>query len=51
MDAMRDLDLIEGARALAQELLSGEGVRGGEGTLKSWIDAHFAGADRYLESG
>ncbi|HEY2925150.1 MAG TPA: ATP-dependent DNA helicase RecG [Candidatus Eisenbacteria bacterium] len=51
VDAMRDLDLIEGARALAQELLSEEEGKGGEAKLKSWIEAHFAGADRYLESG
>ena len=51
VDAMRDLDLIEGARTLAQELLSGEEAQGGEARLKSWIEAHFAGADRYLESG
>src|SRR2546426_3252252 len=51
VDAMRDLDLIEGARSLAQELLSGEEARGGGGTLQNWIQAHFAGAGRYLESG
>ena len=51
VDAGRDLDLIEGARALAEELLSGEETRGGPAKLKSWIEAHFAGADRYLEAG
>ena len=51
VDPVLDLDLIEGARGLAQELLSGEETRGGEAKLKSWIEAHFAGAERYLESG
>jgi ATP-dependent DNA helicase RecG len=51
VDAMRDLDLIEGARGLAEELLSGVESQGGEGALKSWIEAHFAGADRFLKSG
>lgn len=46
-----DLDLIEGARGLAEELMSGEAARGGEAELKSWIEAHFAGAELYLQSG
>jgi len=50
VDPARDLDLIEAARGLAQELLSGEEARG-EAKLKSWIEAHFADAERYLESG
>ncbi len=50
VDPAHDLDLIEAARGLAQELLSGEEARG-EGRLKSWIEANFAGAERYLESG
>ncbi|HYQ88114.1 MAG TPA: ATP-dependent DNA helicase RecG, partial [Candidatus Binatia bacterium] len=51
VNPVSDLDLIEGARALAQELLSGESSRGGAAELKSWIEAHFAGADLYLGSG
>jgi ATP-dependent DNA helicase RecG len=51
VNPVSDLDLIEGARALAQDLLSGESSRGGGTGLKSWIEAHFAGADLYLGSG
>jgi ATP-dependent DNA helicase RecG len=51
VDLVRDQDLIEAARGLASELLGGEEAKGGGARLKSWIDAHFAGADRYLESG
>ncbi len=50
VNPVSDLDLIEGARTLALELLSGEVSRGGT-ELKSWIEAHFAGADLYLGSG
>jgi len=46
-----DLDLIEAARGLAKDLLSREGGPGGDARLKTWIEAHFAGADRFLESG
>ncbi len=51
VNAASDLDLIESARALAEELMSGEMARGGEAELKSWIEAHFAGAELYLQSG
>jgi ATP-dependent DNA helicase RecG len=51
VNPIADLDLIEGARSLAQEMLSGEEARGGEARLKSWIEAHFAGAELYLQSG
>jgi ATP-dependent DNA helicase RecG len=51
VNPVADLDLIEGARSLAQEMLSGEEARGGEARLKSWIEAHFAGAELYLQSG
>jgi len=50
VDPAKDLDLIEAARGLAQELLSGEETRG-EAKLRSWIEAHFEDAERYLESG
>jgi ATP-dependent DNA helicase RecG len=50
VDPAKDLDLIEAARGLSQELLSGEETRG-EAKLKSWIEAHFEDAERYLESG
>ncbi len=49
-DASRDLDLVERARSIAGELLSREGVSVGKG-LRLWIEAHFAGAERYLGSG
>jgi ATP-dependent DNA helicase RecG len=51
VNPVADLDLIEGARALAQEMLTGEEARGGEATLKSWIEAHFGGAELFLQSG
>jgi ATP-dependent DNA helicase RecG len=51
VDPVVDLDLIEAARGLAKELLSGQGIEGDEARLKTWIEAHFAGAERYLESG
>jgi ATP-dependent DNA helicase RecG len=51
VNPVADLDLIEGARGLAEELMSREEARGGEVALKSWIEAHFAGATLYLQSG
>jgi ATP-dependent DNA helicase RecG len=51
VDPVVDLDLIEAARGLAKELLSRQGIEGDEARLKTWIEAHFAGAERYLESG
>ena len=51
VNPVADLDLIEGARTLAQDLLQREEMKGGEAKLKSWIEAHFAGADLYLQSG
>ena len=50
VNPVTDLDLIDGARALAQTLLHQE-ARGGEAQLKRWIEAHFAGAEGYLQSG
>ncbi len=50
-DPSRDTDLIEAAREWGRLLLEqGQAERGGPG-LKAWIEAHFAGADRYLGSG
>jgi ATP-dependent DNA helicase RecG len=51
VDPVADLDLIEGARSLAQSLLEAEEEKGGEDQLKRWIEAHFAGAEGYLQSG
>jgi ATP-dependent DNA helicase RecG len=51
VNPVADLDLIEGARGLAEDLMSREEARGGEVALQSWIEAHFAGATLYLQSG
>ena len=51
VDPVADLDLIEAARGLAKEVLSKQEIEGDEARLKTWIEAHFAGAERYLESG
>jgi hypothetical protein len=51
MVPIQDADLIEGARTLATELLASGEVGQGETGLRSWIEAHFPGADRYLGSG
>jgi ATP-dependent DNA helicase RecG len=51
VDPVADLDLIEAARGLAKELLSAQGIEGDQARLKTWIEAHFAGAERYLQSG
>jgi len=50
-DAMRDADLIEGARDLGAQLLDQGEAEEGEQRLRTWITAHFAGAERYLGSG
>jgi ATP-dependent DNA helicase RecG len=51
VDLLRDADLMEDARALAEELLSRGGADGGGERLRGWIETHFAGAERYLGSG
>jgi len=51
VNPVADLDLIEGARTLAQELLDGAEAKEGRDRLKSWIEAHFAEADLNLQSG
>ncbi|HZI89222.1 MAG TPA: ATP-dependent DNA helicase RecG [Candidatus Polarisedimenticolia bacterium] len=51
VNPVADLDLIEAARGLAQELIAGEEAKGGGAALQSWIDTHFQGADQYLQSG
>jgi hypothetical protein len=48
---MRDTDLIEATRELGRLLLEQGEAEGGEPRLRAWIEAHFAGADRYLGSG
>ncbi|MGE5177428.1 MAG: ATP-dependent DNA helicase RecG [Hyphomicrobiales bacterium] len=48
---MADQDLAEAARRIGADLLERqERERGGE-RLRSWIEAHFAGAERFLGSG
>jgi ATP-dependent DNA helicase RecG len=51
LDPVGDLDLIEAARGLAADLLSRAGGTNEDARLKAWIEAHFAGAERYLGSG
>jgi len=51
VNPVSDLDLVEAARGLAKELLSRQEAAGGDARLKTWIEAHFAGAERYLASG
>jgi ATP-dependent DNA helicase RecG len=50
-DPMRDQDLIEQGRDWAGVLLQRGEAEGGEPRLRAWIEAHFAGAGRYLASG
>ncbi|HKW50696.1 MAG TPA: helicase-related protein, partial [Candidatus Eisenbacteria bacterium] len=50
-DPARDTDLIEAARDWGRLLLEQGQAEGGGPGLKAWIEAHFAGADRYLGSG
>src|SRR6266850_1834783 len=51
VDPVADLDLIEAARGVAKEVLSKQEIEGDKARLKTWIEAHFAGAERYLQSG
>ncbi len=51
VDPLRDPDLIEAARSLAERLLARGAAEGGDAGLRGWIETHFAGADRYLQSG
>jgi ATP-dependent DNA helicase RecG len=51
VDPLRDTDLIEAARRIAEGFLA-RGAEGGDETaLRRFIQAHFAGAERYLQSG
>jgi ATP-dependent DNA helicase RecG len=50
-DVTRDTDLIEAAREWGRLLLERGETEGGGPGLRAWIEAHFAGADRYLGSG
>jgi ATP-dependent DNA helicase RecG len=51
-DPARDTDLVQMSREWGRLLLDrGQAEGGGEPKLRAWIEAHFAGADRYLGSG
>ncbi len=51
VDPMRDQDLIEAAREWGAILMDRGVEEGGTARLRAWIEAHFAGAERYLGSG
>jgi len=51
VDPLRDPDLVEAARSLAERLLARGAAEGGDAGLRAWIETHFAGAERYLQSG
>jgi ATP-dependent DNA helicase RecG len=51
MRPLQDPDLVEAARDIAEGLLARGAAEGGEEGLRRWIEAHFAGAERYLQSG
>ena len=48
---LQDPDLVEAARGIAEGLLARAAAEGGDEGLRRWIEAHFAGAERYLQSG
>jgi len=50
-DPTRDPDLIEATREWGRLLLEQGQAEEGAPRLRAWIEAHFAGADRYLGSG
>jgi len=50
-DPLLDTDLIEAGREWGPMLLERGQTEGGEHRVRQWIEAHFAGADRYLGSG
>ncbi len=51
VDPLRDPDLVEAARGIAEGLLRRGASEGGDAGLRRWIESHFAGVERYLESG
>jgi ATP-dependent DNA helicase RecG len=51
VDPLRDPDLVEAARDIAQRLLARAADGGDEAALRRFIQSHFAGAERYLQSG
>lgn len=48
---LQDSDLVEAARTIGAELLAERTESEGSEGLRAWIEAHFAGAERYLGSG
>jgi ATP-dependent DNA helicase RecG len=50
-DPLLHADLMEAARVLSSDLLDQGEREEGEARLRGWIEAHFAGADRFLGSG
>jgi len=48
---LQDNDLVEAARTIGAELLAERAESEGSDGLRAWIEAHFAGAERYLGSG
>jgi ATP-dependent DNA helicase RecG len=50
-DPLLHVDLMEAAREISAELLDQGEQEEGEARLRGWIEAHFAGAERFLGSG
>ena len=50
-DPLLHADLMEAARDISAELLDQGEREEGEARLRGWIEAHFAGAERFLGSG
>ena len=46
-----DIDLVEAARKIGRAMLEERSEIEGSAGLRAWIEAHFAGAERYLGSG
>jgi len=46
-----DIDLVEAARKIGRAMLEERAEIEGSMGLRAWIEAHFAGAERYLGSG
>jgi ATP-dependent DNA helicase RecG len=51
VDPLQHADLIEAARGIAERLLARGADPGDDTALRRFIRTHFAGAERYLESG
>lgn len=51
VDLLRDADLIEAARGIAERLLARGAEPGDDVALRRFIQTHFAGAEGFLQSG